>query len=193
MSSPRHTQRARPPRRAPESPASGPSDLEAVHAAVRLEDLRTPPGNRLEALAGDGVGQHSIRINDQFRICFRWHEGAENVEIVDYHKERAIDRRHRDHQSAAAHDPGEMLREEFLEPLGLSAGRVAKACGVPHTRIERIMREELGISDDTAVRLGRFFGTSPEFWVNLQARYEVLMAEREAAEELTKIVPFVPA
>jgi antitoxin HigA-1 len=89
--------------------------------------------------------------------------------------------------------PGEMLREEFLEPLGLSAGRVAKACGVPRTRIERIMREELGISGDTAVRLGRFFGTSPEFWMNLQARYEVLMAEREAAEELTKIVPFVPA
>jgi antitoxin HigA-1 len=79
--------------------------------------------------------------------------------------------------------PGEMLREEFLEPLGLSAGRVAKACGVPRTRIERIMREELGISGDTAVRLGRFFGTSPEFWMNLQARYEVLMAEREAADE----------
>jgi toxin HigB-1 len=59
--------------------------LEAVHAAARLEDLRSPPGNRLEALAGDRVGQHSIRINDQFRICFRWHDGADNVEIVDYH------------------------------------------------------------------------------------------------------------
>jgi antitoxin HigA-1 len=55
------------------------------------------------------------------------------------------------------------------------------------------MREELGISGDTAVRLGRFFGTSPEFRMNLQARYGVLMAEREAAEELTKIVPFEPA
>ena len=62
--------------------------------------------------------------------------------------------------------PGEMLREEFLEPLGLSAGRVAKACGVPRTRIERIIREELGISGDTAVRLGKFFKTSPEFWMN---------------------------
>jgi antitoxin HigA-1 len=72
--------------------------------------------------------------------------------------------------------PGEMLREEFIEPLGLSAGRVAKACGVPRTRIERIVSEQLGISGDTAVRLGRFFGTSPEFWMNLQARYEVLKA-----------------
>ena len=59
--------------------------------------------------------------------------------------------------------PGEMLREEFIEPLGLSAGKVAKACGVPRTRIERIVSEQLGISGDTAVRLGRFFGTSPEF------------------------------
>ena len=86
-----------------------------------------------------------------------------------------------------------MLREEFFEPLGLFAGRIAKACGVPRTRIERIMREELGISGDTAVRLGRCFGTSPEFWMNFQARYEVLMAEREAAGELSKIVPFEPA
>jgi addiction module HigA family antidote len=59
--------------------------------------------------------------------------------------------------------PGEILREEFLAPLGLSAGKIAKARGVPRTRIERIMREKLGISGDTAVRLGRFFGTSPEF------------------------------
>jgi toxin HigB-1 len=54
--------------------------------AVRLEDLKTPPGNRLEALKGNRSGMHSIRINDQFRICFRWTEnGPENVEIVDYH------------------------------------------------------------------------------------------------------------
>jgi addiction module HigA family antidote len=88
--------------------------------------------------------------------------------------------------------PGEMLREEFLEPLGLSAGRVAKACGVPRTRIERIVREELGISGDTAVRLGKFFRTSPEFWMNLQARYEVLVAKRDAAVAIEGIVPYDP-
>ncbi|WAC28552.1 type II toxin-antitoxin system RelE/ParE family toxin [Ancylobacter sp. SL191] len=60
--------------------------LRAVNAAVELEDLRSPPGNRLEALKGDRQGQHSIRINDQWRICFRWtSRGAEDVEIVDYH------------------------------------------------------------------------------------------------------------
>jgi proteic killer suppression protein len=57
-----------------------------LHAAKRLEDLRVPPGSRLEPLRGDRMGQHSIRINDQWRICFVWRDGeAHNVEIVDYH------------------------------------------------------------------------------------------------------------
>jgi proteic killer suppression protein len=60
--------------------------LEMLEAANKLEDLRNPPGNRLELLKGNRAGQHSIRINDQFRICFRWVDNeAENVEIVDYH------------------------------------------------------------------------------------------------------------
>lgn len=60
--------------------------LTALRYATRLADLRMPPGNRLEALRGDREGQHSIRINDQWRICFRWIDGqAEDVEIVDYH------------------------------------------------------------------------------------------------------------
>lgn len=57
-----------------------------LDAAERLDDLQVPPGNRLEKLAGNRKGQHSIRINDQWRICFRWHQGdAYEVEIVDYH------------------------------------------------------------------------------------------------------------
>ncbi len=60
--------------------------LRQVGAAVSLNDLRSPPGNRLEALAGNRSGQHSIRINDQWRICFTWTDaGPEEVEIVDYH------------------------------------------------------------------------------------------------------------
>jgi proteic killer suppression protein len=60
--------------------------LMAIEAATRLEDLQVPPGNHLEALKGDRQGQHSIRINDQYRICFEWKEGkAHNVEITDYH------------------------------------------------------------------------------------------------------------
>lgn len=60
--------------------------LVVVDAAEQLEDLRVPPGNRLEKLCGDRVGQHGIRVNDQWRICFRWRDGdAHDVEIVDYH------------------------------------------------------------------------------------------------------------
>jgi proteic killer suppression protein len=60
--------------------------LDMIDAAVRVSDLRAPPGNRLEALKGNRMGQHSIRINDQWRICFVWRDGgAELVEIVDYH------------------------------------------------------------------------------------------------------------
>jgi proteic killer suppression protein len=60
--------------------------LRQLEIAARLDDLRVPPGNRLEALKRDRAGQHSIRVNDQFRVCFRWTEGgAEDVEIVDYH------------------------------------------------------------------------------------------------------------
>ena len=61
--------------------------LRQLQAAAVLDDLHIPPGNRLEALQGDRAGQYSIRINDQFRICFTWHDGfASDVEIVDYHK-----------------------------------------------------------------------------------------------------------
>lgn len=60
--------------------------LDQIDVSVALEDLRVPPGNRLEALKADRKGQHSIRINDQFRICFTWSgSAADNVEIVDYH------------------------------------------------------------------------------------------------------------
>lgn len=77
-----------------ESPKGFPADLVKVarrklrylHAAVSLDDLRSPPGNRLEALTGDRKGQHSIRVNDQFRICFVWTtDGPTDVEITDYH------------------------------------------------------------------------------------------------------------
>jgi len=60
--------------------------LAMLDAATSLADCRVPPGNRLEALSGDRAGQWSIRVNDQFRICFRWDEGAHDVEIVDYHR-----------------------------------------------------------------------------------------------------------
>ena len=85
--------------------------------------------------------------------------------------------------------PGEVLREEFLVPLNLSPYAVAKACGVPRTRIERIAREELGITADTALRLGRYFAIEPQFWLNLQNRYDLATAGVAIRSALDRIPP----
>jgi addiction module HigA family antidote len=83
--------------------------------------------------------------------------------------------------------PGEVLREEFLVPLGLSAGALAKATGVPRTRIERIAAESIGITADTALRLGKALGTSAQLWLNLQNRFDMETAERAIGKELARI------
>jgi addiction module HigA family antidote len=83
--------------------------------------------------------------------------------------------------------PGEVLREEFLKPMNLTPYAVAKACGVPRTRIERIAREELGISADTALRLGRCFGIEPEFWLNLQTRYDLEKTSAALGRDLDRV------
>lgn len=74
--------------------------------------------------------------------------------------------------------PGEILREEFLAPLGLTPYAVAKACKTPRTRIERLCREETEVSVDTAIRLGIAFRTGPEFWMNLQNAYDLAAFNR---------------
>jgi addiction module HigA family antidote len=83
--------------------------------------------------------------------------------------------------------PGEVLREEFLVPLGVSAGALAKAMAVPRTRVERIASESIGITADTALRLGRALGTSAQLWLNLQNRFDVETAERAIGKELARI------
>jgi addiction module HigA family antidote len=85
--------------------------------------------------------------------------------------------------------PGEMLREEFLVPMGITPYALAKAIKVPRTRIERIAREEIGITADTALRLARFFGNSVGFWLNLQNDYDTQVAEKEIGRELRTIIP----
>jgi len=88
--------------------------------------------------------------------------------------------------------PGEILREEFLQPLGLSSYAVARRCRVPRTRIERLAREEGPISADTALRLGRLFGTGPEFWMNLQVMYDLTVADNSTAD-IADIEPLAAA
>ncbi len=76
--------------------------------------------------------------------------------------------------------PGEVLREEFMGPLGISINALARDLHVPVSRVSKIVNEERGITADTAMRAGRYFGTSAEFWLNLQARYDLQAAKRKA-------------
>jgi addiction module HigA family antidote len=84
--------------------------------------------------------------------------------------------------------PGEILTEEFLTPLGLTAYGVAQACRVPRTRIERLARCEAPVTADTALRLGRYFNTGPEFWMNLQSLYDLSVAAG-SAPDIAEIAP----
>jgi addiction module HigA family antidote len=89
--------------------------------------------------------------------------------------------------------PGEYLTEEFLEPLGLSINGLAMALRVPATRMQAIVKGERGITADTALRLAQYFGTTAEFWMNLQAAYELDKAKREKLEQIQIEVQRRPA
>lgn len=84
--------------------------------------------------------------------------------------------------------PGEVLREEFMKPLGLSANALALALRVPVTRVHDIARARRGGTADTALRLARYFGTSPEFWLNLQQAHDLSKVEAELGSEIKKFV-----
>jgi len=147
-----------------------------MEAATSLRDLSALPGNRFEALVGDRKGQYSIRINDQWRICFEWADrspGPSNVEIVDYHIAMAL---------TAIH-PGEHLAEE-LEALDMSAAELARKINVPTNRITQILNGTRAITGDTALRLAHFFGTSAQFWLNLQSLHDLRLAQEKVGKSI---------
>jgi addiction module HigA family antidote len=84
--------------------------------------------------------------------------------------------------------PGEVLLEDFMKPLGLSQYRVAQDIGVPALRISQIVHGKRAVTADTAMRLARYFGTSPDVWLRLQARYDLEVAEREYGERIIREV-----
>jgi antitoxin HigA-1 len=96
-------------------------------------------------------------------------------------------------QNLAPVSPGEMLAEEFLNPIGMSKYRLAKSIGVPAQRIGNIIAGKRGITADTDLRLCKFFGLSDGWWLRLQADHDTVIAKRKLAEELDKIVPLVRA
>jgi len=152
--------------------------LDRLDAAASLADLAGLPGNRLKALKGDRAGQFSIRISDQWRICFMarrdaWACGG---------RERRLSLREDIVPRTPIH-PGEHLAEELRE-LGLSAAELSRQIDVPVNRITGIIHGQRGITADTALRLGHWFGTSPQFWMNLQQNYELRLAESQVGAKI---------
>ncbi|MDN4474211.1 HigA family addiction module antitoxin [Demequina zhanjiangensis] len=85
--------------------------------------------------------------------------------------------------------PGEVLMEDFIEGFGITQNRLAVSIGVPPRRINEIVHGKRGITADTALRLAKYFGTSAQFWLNLQTHYELDIAEDRAAEQIAAITP----
>jgi antitoxin HigA-1 len=85
--------------------------------------------------------------------------------------------------------PGDVLKELYMEPAQLTAGSLARKLGVPRTRVERLVNKETAISVDTALRLARFFETSPQFWINMQTNFDVRSTAPEQIAEIQKIMP----
>lgn len=85
--------------------------------------------------------------------------------------------------------PGEILKYEFLEPLGVSAIGLAKAIGVPRTRVERLVKEQTSVTSDTALRLSKALGTTPEFWINMQSNFDMAAARKSV--DVSGIEPLV--
>jgi addiction module HigA family antidote len=128
-----------------------------------VPDLRIPP-NRLEALQGD---QAAVRhpVNDRYRITFTSRMAGRGRCAVRTTTETGIDVRR---MKRAPTHPGEVLLEEFLSPLGMSQAEAARRMGMSTNRLNELVRGKRGVTADTALRLARLLGTSPEFWLNLQ-------------------------
>jgi len=86
--------------------------------------------------------------------------------------------------------PGEMLKEEFLIPMGITQRELAHGINVPYQRINELINGKRGVTPSTALRLAKYFGTSPGFWMNLQLRWDLYRAQRVEAKQLEKIEPY---
>ena len=142
---------------------------------------------------------HRFGIIDQWRLCFRFDcRDAWDVEIVDYHRRAiALKTTTKLPQKPLAQSPVngmrpihpcEVLREEFLLPMGLSAHALAMALQVPAPRINDIVRERRSVTVDTALRMAHYFGTSPDFWLGLQTDYDMARARASMGAALARIV-----
>jgi addiction module HigA family antidote len=155
--------------------------LDRLGAAHALHDVAALQSNRLERLDGEAGGRYAIRVDEQWRINFEWPDsspGPANVELVELHSGG-------DMAPVAIH-PGEHLADE-LNALNMSAAELARRIKVPTNRVTAIVNGQRGITGNTALRLAHFFGTSAEFWLNLQSVHELRVAEAKAGHMIREL------
>ena len=175
--------------------SSGPEEASLLDSAGRLDDLRVPPGNRLEALKAERAGQFSIRINDQFLAVFRLEKTATPLTsrsrtIINCNCRGGISAHVVVKRNAVPSwkiHPGEILREEFLKPMNLSANELARSLHVPAPRINDIILSVAVSPQIPPVRLARFFQLARGILMNLQLQYEVRAARQRLRRTIRKI------
>jgi addiction module HigA family antidote len=155
--------------------------LDLLGAAGDVRDLAIPPGNRFEKLKGDLAGFFSIRVNEQFRIIFKFEAGnASAVQIVDYHwggtmlTTAPMKRR--------PTLPGVMLLEEYLKPAGITQVALAEKMAVPIQRVNGIIAGRRAVTAETAILLSRALGTTAELWLNLQVAVDLWNAQQRLVD-----------
>jgi addiction module HigA family antidote len=120
----------------------------------------------------------SIIIEEQTMVIKREDIDSRQVDLSDVQSGRRLPPVH----------PGEILRDEFLTPMNISVYKLANAIKAPRSRVNDIVLGRRAVSTDTALRLGRYFGTSPEFWINLQARFDLDVADRTMRRRIEREV-----
>ncbi len=133
-------------------------------------DLKAPPNNKFSLMRNERKGKFSVSVGDKWILCFSVSNGDfYDLELIS---REGINSNNEKVRFTPVH-PGEILEKEFLIPLLLSQNKLANSLGVPPRRINEIILRKRKITADTAIRLGKYFNTSPEFWLGLQADYEL--------------------
>jgi addiction module HigA family antidote len=152
--------------------------LAQLNAAEELHDLAIPPENRLKAVTSEGKGAYSIRISHAWQLGFVWRDyDAFDVDLVRSYAAGNPTVATRESGLLPPIHPGEILRKDFTRPHMISANELALALDLPPAHIEAIIHERLSITQDVALALGSFFGSTAKLWLNLQRDYDLQVAE----------------
>jgi antitoxin HigA-1 len=152
--------------------------LAQLNAAQELRDVAMPPGNHLEAITSAAKAGYSIRISHGWQLCFVWRDyDAFDVDLVRSHAPGSLTAAKTETGLLPPIHPGEILRKDFTRPHLIGVNEIALALDVPPAQVEAIIHERLSITDDVALGLGLFFGSTAKLWSNLQRDYDLQVAE----------------